>query len=76
MEAARKDFLDILLIDTAGRVSVDDEMMAELKQLYGICMPTEVLFVIDAMVGQDALESAKVFSETVPISDYINKNRR
>ena len=71
LEAARKDFLDILLIDTAGRVSVDDEMMAELKQLYGICMPTEVLFVIDAMVGQDALESARVFSETVPISGII-----
>ena len=46
-----KENYDFLLIDTAGRVSVDDEMMAELKQLHGICMPTEVLFVIDAMVG-------------------------
>ena len=68
MVSARRDFLDVLLIDTAGRVSIDNEMMDELDELYQLASPKEVLFVVDAMMGQDALESARVFSKTVPIT--------
>ena len=65
-----KDFLE-LLIDTAGRVSIDNEMMGELDELYQLASPKEVLFVVDAMMGQDALESARVFSKTVPITGIV-----
>ena len=65
------DFLDVLLIDTAGRVSIDNEMMDELKELHQLALPKEVLFVVDAMMGQDALDSARVFSRTVPITGIV-----
>ncbi len=71
MASARKDFLDVLLIDTAGRVSIDNEMMEELEELCQLALPKEVLFVVDAMMGQDALESARVFSRTVPITGIV-----
>ncbi len=71
MVSAKKDFLDIILIDTAGRVSIDNEMMIELEQLYQLAAPKEVLFVVDAMMGQDALESARAFSNTVPITGIV-----
>lgn len=71
MVSARRDFLDVLLIDTAGRVSIDNEMMDELAELYQLASPKEVLFVVDAMMGQDALESARVFSKTVPITGIV-----
>ncbi len=71
MVSARRDFLDVLLIDTAGRVSIDNEMMDELKELHQLALPKEVLFVVDAMMGQDALDSARVFSRTVPITGIV-----
>ena len=71
MKSAKKDFLDVILIDTAGRVSIDNEMMDELKELYQLALPKEVLFVVDAMMGQDALESARAFSNTVPVTGIV-----
>ena len=71
MKSAKKDFLDVILIDTAGRVSIDNEMMDELKELYQLASPKEVLFVVDAMMGQDALESARAFSNTVPVTGIV-----
>ena len=71
MKSAKKDFLDVILIDTAGRVSIDNEMMDELKGLYQLALPKEVLFVVDAMMGQDALESARAFSNTVPVTGIV-----
>jgi len=67
IEARRKGF-EILLFDTAGRLHVDDELMAELTELHGILNPSEVLFVADAMTGQDAVRSAQAFAERLPLT--------
>ena len=62
---------DVVIVDTAGRLHVDQEMMAQLARVHAAVQPTETLFVLDAMVGQDALHSATAFSETVPLTGIV-----
>jgi signal recognition particle subunit SRP54 len=70
VEARRKGY-EVILFDTAGRLHVDDSLMAELAELHGILDPSEVLFVADAMTGQDAVKSAKAFGERLPLTGVI-----
>jgi signal recognition particle subunit SRP54 len=70
VEARRKGF-EVIVFDTAGRLHVDDELMSELTELYGILAPSEVLFVADAMTGQDAVKQAEAFSARLPLSGVI-----
>jgi signal recognition particle subunit SRP54 len=68
---AKKRFVDVLFIDTAGRLEIDAVMMAEIKQLHAIAKPVETLFVVDAMTGQDAANTAQAFNEALPLSGVI-----
>lgn len=68
---ARKSFVDVLLVDTAGRLAIDEEMMAEIKALHAAVNPVETLFVVDAMTGQDAAVTAKAFSEALPLTGVV-----
>lgn len=71
IDFAKKKFFDVVLVDTAGRTAIDDEMMAEIKQLHAAIKPIETLFVVDAMTGQDAANTAKAFSEALPLTGVI-----
>jgi len=71
IEHARKKFFDVLIVDTAGRLHVDAEMMDEIKALHQSINPIETLFVVDAMTGQDAANTAKAFSEALPLTGVI-----
>jgi len=64
---AKKKFIDVVLVDTAGRLHVDNEMMGEIKDLHKAINPIETLFVVDAMTGQDAANTAKAFDEAVSV---------
>jgi signal recognition particle subunit SRP54 len=68
---ARLQIFDVLLVDTAGRLHVDDEMMGEIKALHAAVKPIETLFVVDAMTGQDAANTAKAFNEALPLTGVI-----
>lgn len=68
---ARKQVNDVLLVDTAGRLHIDDAMMEEIKQLHAAINPIETLFVIDSMTGQDAVNTAKAFDEALPLTGVI-----
>lgn len=68
---ARKSFVDVLLVDTAGRLSIDEAMMAEIQALHAAVNPVETLFVVDAMTGQDAAATAKAFSEALPLTGVV-----
>jgi signal recognition particle subunit SRP54 len=68
---ARKRFADVLLVDTAGRTTVDDAMMREIAELHGALAPVETLFVVDAMTGQDAANTAKAFAQRVPLTGVV-----
>ena len=69
--AAKKNLAEVLIIDTAGRLHIDHEMMSELNSIYDTAKPTETLFVIDSMVGQDALNIAKSFNERIDLTGII-----
>lgn len=71
LKEARKNGNDMLILDTAGRLHIDEEMMAELKRLRDEAQPTETLLVIDAMTGQDAVNAAKAFNEEVELTGVI-----
>ena len=71
MNDAKVAFSDVLLVDTAGRLAVDEEMMAEIKALHEAVNPIETLFVVDAMTGQDAANTAKAFGKTLPLTGVI-----
>jgi signal recognition particle subunit SRP54 len=71
IDAAKRKFLDVLIIDTAGRLHIDDEMMAEIKELHAAVKPIETLFVVDSMTGQDAANTAKAFNEALPLTGVI-----
>ncbi|WP_020562329.1 signal recognition particle protein [Methylosarcina fibrata] len=71
IEAARKKFLDVVIIDTAGRLHIDDEMMGEIKELHAAIQPIETLFVVDSMTGQDAAVTAKAFNDALPLTGVI-----
>lgn len=64
-------YYDVLLVDTAGRLSIDASMMKEIGDIHECLAPAETLFVLDSMQGQDALQTAKVFSETIPLTGVI-----
>ncbi len=71
LEHARKQFHDVLLVDTAGRLHVDEAMMAEVQQLHAALDPVETLFVVDSMTGQDAVNTAKAFNDALPLTGVI-----
>ncbi|ERP89704.1 signal recognition particle protein Srp54 [Alcanivorax sp. P2S70] len=71
LEEARRRYMDVLIVDTAGRLHVDDEMMSEIKRLHGAISPVETLFVVDAMTGQDAANTAQAFNEALPLTGVI-----
>ena len=71
MEAARKQFIDVLIVDTAGRLHVDAEMMTEIRQLHDTVKPHETLFVVDSMTGQDAANTAQAFNEALALTGVI-----
>ncbi|MDD5579369.1 MAG: signal recognition particle protein [Methylobacter sp.] len=71
IEAAKKKFLDVIIIDTAGRLHIDDEMMGEIKALHAAINPVETLFVVDSMTGQDAANTAKAFNDALPLTGVI-----
>ncbi len=71
VKAARNAVADVLLVDTAGRMHVDEKMMAEVKALHAALDPTETLFVVDAMTGQDAANTARAFDEALPLTGVI-----
>lgn len=68
---ARRSYVDVLIVDTAGRTSIDEAMMAEIKALHAAVAPVETLFVVDAMTGQDAATTAKHFSEALPLTGVV-----
>lgn len=71
MDQAKKSYYDVVIFDTAGRLAIDEAMMAEIKDLHAYLKPTETLFVVDAMQGQDAVNTAKAFGETLPLTGVI-----
>ncbi len=71
LQKARRAFDDVLIVDTAGRLTVDVVMMEEIAGLHKILQPVETLFVIDSMMGQDAVETARAFNETLPLTGVI-----
>ena len=71
LEFAKKNFYDVLIVDTAGRLSIDKEMMDEIRTLSEILNPVETLFTVDAMQGQDAVNVARTFSETLSLTGVI-----
>jgi signal recognition particle subunit SRP54 len=68
---ARKHHHDVLIVDTAGRLAIDAAMMAEIQQLHAALKPVETLFVVDAMTGQDAVNTAKAFGEALPLTGVV-----
>jgi signal recognition particle subunit SRP54 len=68
---AKRQFIDVLLVDTAGRLAIDEEMMAEIKALHASLNPVETLFVVDAMTGQDAANTAKAFNDALPLTGVV-----
>ncbi len=71
LESAKKQYMDVLIVDTAGRMHIDDEMMSEIKALHQTVNPIETLFVVDSMTGQDAANTAKIFHEALPLTGII-----
>ncbi|ARB93341.1 signal recognition particle protein [Legionella longbeachae] len=71
LDAAKKQYMDVLIIDTAGRLHIDADMMAEIKELHQAVNPIETLFVVDSMTGQDAANTAKAFHEALPLTGVI-----
>ena len=71
LDYARRHYFDVLIVDTAGRLHVDAEMMREIQQLHAALKPVETLFVVDAMQGQDAVNTARAFNEALPLTGVV-----
>jgi signal recognition particle subunit SRP54 len=71
IDHAKKKFFDVVIVDTAGRLHVDDKMMGEIKDLHASINPVETLFVVDSMTGQDAANTAKAFDDALPLTGII-----
>jgi signal recognition particle subunit SRP54 len=71
LDYARKHYNDVLLVDTAGRLGIDEAMMREISELERVLKPIETLFVVDAMQGQDAVNTAKAFRDALPLTGVI-----
>ena len=68
---AKLNFFDVLIVDTAGRLHIDSDMMAEIQKLHQVINPVETLFTVDAMTGQDAANTAKAFNDALPLTGVI-----
>lgn len=71
LEQAKRQVADVLIVDTAGRLAIDEAMMEEIKALHAALRPAETLFVVDAMTGQDAATTAKAFAEALPLTGVV-----
>lgn len=71
LDHAKRHLVDVLLVDTAGRLAIDEEMMREIAQLHEALKPIETLFTVDAMQGQDAVRTAQAFKETIPLTGVM-----
>jgi signal recognition particle subunit SRP54 len=71
VDYARKHHLDVVLVDTAGRLHIDDEMMAEIQKIHAAVKPVETLFVVDSMTGQDAANTAQAFDKALPLTGVV-----
>ncbi|HVY53692.1 MAG TPA: signal recognition particle protein, partial [Gammaproteobacteria bacterium] len=71
IQAAKGKIIDVVIIDTAGRLHIDEDMMDEIKRLHHAIQPIETLFVVDSMTGQDAANTAKAFNEALPLTGVI-----
>ncbi len=71
LDYARKHYIDVVLVDTAGRLHIDADMMDEIKAIHQAVNPVETLFVVDSMTGQDAANTAKVFNEALPLTGIV-----
>ncbi len=71
LDYARKHYFDVLLVDTAGRLAIDEALMAEIRELHAALNPVETLFVVDAMQGQDAINTARAFKEALPLTGIV-----
>jgi len=71
LDHARKRYYDVVIVDTAGRLAVDQAMMQEIRQLHDVLKPVETLFVVDAMQGQDAVNVAKAFADALPLTGVV-----
>lgn len=71
LDYAKKHYFDVLLVDTAGRLAIDEVLMQEIKDLHATLNPVETLFVVDAMQGQDAINTAKAFKEALPLTGIV-----
>jgi signal recognition particle subunit SRP54 len=71
LDFAKRGYYDVIIFDTAGRLGIDEAMMAEIKDLHTLLNPIETLFVVDAMQGQDAVNTAKAFGDTLPLTGVI-----
>ncbi|MEY2810300.1 MAG: Signal recognition particle protein [Pseudomonadota bacterium] len=71
LDHAKRHYFDVLLVDTAGRLAIDEALMREIQELHAALNPIETLFVVDAMQGQDAINTAKAFKEALPLSGII-----
>jgi len=71
LDWARKHYHDVLIVDTAGRLAIDEQMMAEVRDLHAALKPVETLFVVDSMQGQDAVNVARAFNEALPLTGIV-----
>jgi signal recognition particle subunit SRP54 len=71
LDHARRHYFDVLLVDTAGRLAIDEALMKEIRELHAALNPVETLFVVDAMQGQDAINTAKAFKEALPLTGIV-----
>src|SRR5512134_1030538 len=71
LDHARRHYFDVLLVDTAGRLGIDEALMAEIRELHAVLKPVETLFVVDAMQGQDAVNTAKAFKDALPLTGVV-----
>ncbi len=71
LDWAKKHFHDVLIVDTAGRLAIDEAMMAEVAAIHAAVRPIETLFVVDAMQGQDAVNVARAFGEALPLTGVV-----
>ena len=71
LDHAKRHYFDVLLVDTAGRLGIDEALMAEIRDLHATLKPVETLFVVDAMQGQDAVNTAKAFKDALPLTGVV-----
>ena len=71
LDHAKRHFFDVLLVDTAGRLAIDEALMREIQELHQLLTPVETLFVVDAMQGQDAVNTAKAFKDALPLTGIV-----